>query len=555
MITNKLSSVKELIRQYQDYLAGKEAGGVRYLSVLKYLTEYTERADIKDIASMNTERLLEFQLYLYDEYDFTFETVRTMFYTLKRFFAYLMENNLIKENLLYKVEIIPKPQPKKIISRYYSFDELISRYLNYRKSHLSYGYLIQVEKHLKGYFRYLRNKGIKSVYSVTEGSLLKYRDFLWQEYECGEKDSLVPESQIERLGTVCRFFRYLYKEGLLRDNPALNLAWKDYFRRLRQRPKKSKEIKAVSSPLDELKQKFIDYEKTKGKSLSTLSSYKKGLEVFFGYMQSKGLSSMAQIGKRHLMEYYPYLYNYRGIRNQPVGMQSKAKYLWVLRLFFKFLIRFDYLPYDASFDLEPIKEERPLPKDYLNQKEVFYLLNQPGLSDSLSIRDKAILEVLFSTGMRNNELCQLNIADIDFQQEMVRVSHPKGGSSRQRIVPVGQRSLNYVNSYLAKARPELANGDPQALFLSYSGKRIKTEAVLNIVKKYAFRCGFRKNITPHSLRVTCATLMLKYKAGLRYVQEQLGHRSIRSTQIYTRLIPLDLKLVHQRCHPGERIDR
>lgn len=135
---------------------------------------------------------------------------------------------------------------------------------------------------------------------------------------------------------------------------------------------------------------------------------------------------------------------------------------------------------------------------------------------------------------------------------MVRINHPKGGNNHQRVIPIGRVALDYLNEYIAKSRPYLENGHPEVLFLSYSGKRINTEAVLNIVKKYAFKCGFRKNITPHSFRVTCATLMLRHKAGLRYVQEQLGHKDITSTQLYTRLTPLDLKSVHHKTHPRER---
>jgi integrase/recombinase XerD len=105
---------------------------------------------------------------------------------------------------------------------------------------------------------------------------------------------------------------------------------------------------------------------------------------------------------------------------------------------------------------------------------------------------------------------------------------------------------------LNDARPQLEDGDGKALFISYSGKRLKKGAVLNLVKKYVHECGFRKNITVHSFRVTCATLMLKNGADIRYVQEQLGHKRITSTQLYTRLMPVDLKAVHQRCHPRER---
>lgn len=171
-----------------------------------------------------------------------------------------------------------------------------------------------------------------------------------------------------------------------------------------------------------------------------------------------------------------------------------------------------------------------LPRTCMNEKEVFQLLQQPQLNhDPLVTRNKAMLELLFSTGIRSNELCSFNLEDIDHQNEMVRINTPRGGSNYQRIIPVGKVALEYLTLYLNTARPALENGDAKALFISYAGHRLRNDAVLLMVKKYAHECGFRKNITTHSLRVTCATLMLRNGADIRYVQEQLGHKKITST--------------------------
>ena len=262
---------------------------------------------------------------------------------------------------------------------------------------------------------------------------------------------------------------------------------------------------------------------------------------------------MAQVNKRMMSDYYIYISNYVGVRGNPASSGYKGYLLWGVKLFFRFLIRDEYLTKDPCVDLETIKIERPLPKNYLNEKEVFQLINKPRLNhDPLSYRDKAILEVLFSTAIRCNELVSLNIEDIDFYQEMLRVNNPKGGKSRQRVVPIDRTTLETVRKYLKVARPQLDNGDEKALFVSYRGHRLINDSVLNIVKKYAHQCGFRKNITTHSLRVTCATLLHKNGAPIRHIQEQLGHKLITSTQIYTRLLPLDLKSVHRRCHPLEK---
>ena len=154
--------------------------------------------------------------------------------------------------------------------------------------------------------------------------------------------------------------------------------------------------------------------------------------------------------------------------------------------------------------------------------------------------------------MRNNELCSLNIDDVDHHNEMIRINAPKGGAKYQRVIPVGKVALEHLVKYIKVARPQIENGDPKALFLSFMGHRLQTEAILNVVKKWVDECSFRKKVTPHSFRVTCATMMLKNGADIRFVQEQLGHKRITSTQVYTRLAPMDLKSIHRKCHPREK---
>lgn len=130
-----------------------------------------------------------------------------------------------------------------------------------------------------------------------------------------------------------------------------------------------------------------------------------------------------------------------------------------------------------------------------------------------------------------------------------------GGDDYQRGIPIGRVAIEWVQFYLKEFRPILQNGDPHALFISHAGRRIQNEGVLNAVKKYAFQCGFRKHITTHSFRATCATLMFKNGADTRYVQEQLGHRRITSTERYIRLVPNDLKKIHEEinAHPDDKV--
>jgi integrase/recombinase XerD len=416
-------------------------------------------------------------------------------------------------------------------------------------------YLNHIKKDIKAFIRYLRANEVGSVYPVTESTILKYRQFLWDEFVEAKGSALSIKSQTRRLRNVVRLFRYLCKEGILKGNPAQNLGWEQYYKEIAQKAKTLPERQPDNNltELDQLTVKFLEYEGAIGKDATTIKTYKKGVEVFYKFLDEKGIENIAQVNKRLLLEYYMYLCNYTGVRRDAVGNGYKNHLLWSIKLFFRFLVRFDYLPKDPTLDLESIKEDRGLPRTCMNEKEVVQLLEQPQLNHNpLMARDKAMLELLFSTGIRSNELCSLKTEDVDHLQEMVRINDPKGGANHQRIIPIGKVALQYLSVYLKDARPQLENGDPKTLFLSYTGHRLRNDSVLLMVKKYAHQCGFRKNITTHSLRVTCATLMLKNGADIRYVQEQLGHKKITSTQVYTRLMPLDLKSIHQRCHPREK---
>lgn len=551
---------EELLESYGNYLTEQNKSRVSVLSYLNPVSKLIRFAKEKGIAKpkgITQELLKEFQLFYLDKRDFSQETVRSYILRIKLFFDYLILTDKLKENPAKNLGLIPKSEaPQRQLAHFYTYDEILRRYLGDQKTWVSFAYANEVEKHLKGFFKYLMSNEIKSVYSVTESMLLKYRECLWDEFVNYRVNSLVVKSQINRLRCVVRLFRYLYKEGILKDNPAKNLDWEGYYKDIIE---KSKTLSRQPKPqedlteMDKLKLKFLEYELAKGKSLKTIQHYRKGLEVFFGFLKERGIQNLAQVNKRSLLDYYTYLCNYIGVRGRAISNGFKAHMLLSMQLFFRFLVRFDFLPKDPSLDLESIHYEDGLPTSYMNEKEVFELLEQPKLnSNPLTTRDKAIMEVLFSTGIRSNELCQLNIEDIDQQQELVRINSPKGGASYQRVIPIGKVALDYLNLYFQQARPRLENGDVKTLFLSYSGHRLTNDSLLRIVKKYAFESGLRKHITTHSFRVTCATLMLKNGADIRYVQEQLGHKRITSTQVYTRLTPLDLKRIHQKCHPRER---
>jgi len=499
---------------------------------------------------------MEFQTFLYEKRELRRASVVTYIKIIYFFFNFLVEKMELEKNIIKGVEILPVPEkPQKQLAHFYTYEEIMRRYLASREVRVSYCYLNQVKKHLNGFIKFLIANEVGSVYTVTEAMLLKYRNFLWEDLIQMKDTALVVRSQIERLRRVLFLFQYLHKEGILKDNPFQGLDWDSYYKEITEKaktlPDKPKQNNDLTE-LEELGVKFCDYEKSKGKRPNTIMMYKKGLQVFSRYIEEQGVLNYAQVTRRHCMEYFNYISTYVGDRGNPASNCYKNHFLNALRLFFRWLVRYEYLRIDPSEDLESFKEQRGLPHSCMNDREVEKLLEQPFLSrEPFCIRDKAILEVLFSTGIRNNELCGLNIEDVDNQQGLIRIEHPKGGDDYQRVIPIGEEAIKCVELYLKEIRPGLENGDQKALFVFHNGHRLQNETVLNIVKKYAFQCGLRKKITPHSFRVTCATAMHRNGADILYVQKQLGHKKITSTERYTRLNPKDLKQIHKQCHPRE----
>ncbi|MGH7228405.1 MAG: tyrosine-type recombinase/integrase [Nitrospiraceae bacterium] len=224
----------------------------------------------------------------------------------------------------------------------------------------------------------------------------------------------------------------------------------------------------------------------------------------------------------------------------------------VLRSFFGWLTERCVLLFDPAEDLTLGRGSAPLPKAVLTESEVKALLVAPG-TDALGLRDRAILETLYSTGLRRAELCNLDLFDVDSERGTVRVRSGKGG--RDRVVPIGNHALAALRSYLQKARPGLVAGPRQpALFLAaVTGRRLKMKTINHVVRKHAEAAGLEKRVTPHVLRHTCATHLLQGGADVRHVQRILGHASVATTQIYTRVLIGDLVVAHRRHHPRETL--
>jgi integrase/recombinase XerD len=252
-----------------------------------------------------------------------------------------------------------------------------------------------------------------------------------------------------------------------------------------------------------------------------------------------------------IREYQTFLYYFeRAGKKLSFGTQHSK--LTAVKSFFRFLVKEEYLPYDPSSAIELPKRRKNLPRGIMSIREVVKVLETPSGSDPLSLRDRAILEVLYCTGIRNTELRCLTLFDVDVPDHHLRVRYAKG--KKERIVPLGEIALRHLTRYLNEGRPHIVRERPSQnlLFVSKHGNQLNTSNLIWIVKKYIKKAKIGKNITPHGFRHSCASHMLKGKADLRHIQELLGHASVHTTQIYTKVELSNLKEVHKRCHPREK---
>jgi integrase/recombinase XerD len=278
----------------------------------------------------------------------------------------------------------------------------------------------------------------------------------------------------------------------------------------------------------------------KGLSSNTVSAYRRDLGKFDSFARKRKLSLKA-ISRDDLVDFLAGLYR------QKLDSKSVARHLVTLRNFFRFAQTQDLIQEDPSVNLESPKIRRSLP-GYLRLEEVERLLVRPDLKTPIGLRDRAMLEVLYSTGLRVSELIGLRTSDLDSLVGCVRCI---GKGDKERIVPVGKKALAIVEKYLRDGRPKLlgkVTGNP-ALFVNRRGTSLSRVGVWKILSAYGRQAGMRVALTPHMLRHSFATHLLERGADLRSVQLMLGHADISTTQIYTHVVEERLKQIYKAHHP------
>ncbi len=286
-------------------------------------------------------------------------------------------------------------------------------------------------------------------------------------------------------------------------------------------------------------------------SPATIKHYAYYAERFFAFLSSRGIDDLASVTLQTILDYHKALDNFISYKRKPLSDHSKESCIRTVRRFFRFLKRKDLVLIDPAAGIPPIHEPDRFPRCIMTRNEVERLLSQPNLKTLTGFRDRTIMETLYSTGIRSKELISLTVYDTNFSTGLLRVNQGKG--KKDRIVPIGKVAAGYVREYMKNVRPKMAKGRAgSALFVNFKGLPLRTNALSGIIRRNVRRSGIEKPISCHTFRHTCATEMLKGGSNIRYVQEMLGHEHIKTTQIYTRVVPLDLKKAHSKSHPRER---
>jgi integrase/recombinase XerD len=293
--------------------------------------------------------------------------------------------------------------------------------------------------------------------------------------------------------------------------------------------------------LDQLTDQFVNYLVVeKGLSRNTVVAYSKDLILYLESLRANGISNIADADMalilKHLID----------LRDAGLGARSRARHLVTLRGFYRFLVREKILETNPAQMVDLPKTGRKLPH-VLEIDEVVKLLEAPDLYKPLGVRDAAMLELLYAAGLRVSELINMGITNINLEACFVRVL---GKGSKERVVPIGQVAKEKTDAYLVSARPALLKGRPSPyLFVTRSAKPMTRQGFWKLLKQYALKSGLSHKITPHALRHSFATHLLKRGADLRSVQVMLGHVDISTTQIYTHVAQERLKAVHTQYHP------
>jgi integrase/recombinase XerD len=308
------------------------------------------------------------------------------------------------------------------------------------------------------------------------------------------------------------------------------------------------------SPLGRLMEEHLEWLLINNYSEDTADHARWSIADFIRWAELRGMNHPMEVTRPILESYQRYLYYYRRANGQPLTFRTQHSRLTPVRRWFRWLVRNNHILHNPASDLDLPRMERRIPKTILSAEEVERVMVVPDIGMPVGLRDRAMLETFYSTGVRRSELIRLKLYDLDRERATLTVRQGKG--KKDRMIPIGERALAWVEKYLREARPQLAlEPDDATLFLTQYGEPFHPDAMSYLVRDLVVQANLGKSGSCHTFRHTMATLMLEGGANLRYIQQMLGHEEITTTEIYTHVAIRKLQLIHAATHPGAKLER
>lgn len=283
----------------------------------------------------------------------------------------------------------------------------------------------------------------------------------------------------------------------------------------------------------------------------TIEGRRDALKVFLNWVHERDLRQPTEITKKILESYQRHLWRWRKKNGKPLGISTQRGRLGTLKDYFSWLAQQNAIPANPASEIELPRPEKRLPKEPLGRHQVESVIAVPDITDPLGIRDRAMLELFYSAGLRRSELARLDAHDLNRERRTLQIRQGKG--HKDRVVPVGSRALYWLERYLDEVRPRLmTHSQEHALFLTSYGEAFNPDVISRMVTRCIKLAEIDREGSCHLLRHSCATHMLEGGADIRHIQALLGHEKLETTAIYTQVSIEQLKEVHRRTHPAEK---
>jgi integrase/recombinase XerD len=320
------------------------------------------------------------------------------------------------------------------------------------------------------------------------------------------------------------------------------------------RTKRAQPKALPANRMGHLLDEFIEWMRIGNAAEYTLYHRRACIRQFVEWATERGLEDPMEVTRPVLQSYQRYLYYYRQKNGEPLTFRTQYSRLVPVRSWFRWLVRNHHILHNPASDLDMPRIEKRLPRAVLSESEAEAVMMQPDIGDPLGLRDRAIVETLYSTGIRRTELANLQLYNLDRERGTLSIWQGKG--KKDRIIPIGERAVAWVEKYLDQARPQLAvEPDEGVLFLTVEGGAFNPDSLSTLVREYVEKANLGKRGACHMFRHTMATLMLEGGADIRFIQQMLGHSDLQSTQVYTQVSIRQLKQIHTATHPGAQLEK